>query len=207
MASNSWSSMRDSCKFQTIGGNRMIGPSGKLPRHLDSPLVRGVETAPPRWGGETLVQFSFWIVPHLNLSGMPSLALLLPFLTSDPDLGKWPDCWVSMEFLPTSIPRKESGSTTTRVAVLKKEVGGFIRSQQKAQSVSITTDIYCFCHVGRGTVVARISQWGGGLAVFFGRSPRGHLGSWGLSLGDFCNFSIKLTHFYALFGQNSYLKQ
>jgi len=36
--------------------------------------------------------------------------------------------------------------------------------------------------------VARNSQWGGGL-------------------GNFCNFLIKITHFYAYFGQNNYLKQ
>jgi len=27
------------------------------------------------------------------------------------------------------------------------------------------------------------------------------------ALGDFCKFSIKITHFYAYFGQNKYLKQ
>jgi len=26
------------------------------------------------------------------------------------------------------------------------------------------------------------------------------------TLGGFCNFSIKITHFYAYFGQNSYFK-
>jgi len=26
------------------------------------------------------------------------------------------------------------------------------------------------------------------------------------ALGDFCNFSVKITHFYAHFGQNSYFK-
>ena len=30
-----------------------------------------------------------------------------------PDLGVWPDCWVSAEFLRAPIPRKGSGSTTT----------------------------------------------------------------------------------------------
>jgi len=30
------------------------------------------------------------------------------------------------------------------------------------------------------------------------------VGVW--ALGDFCNFSIKITHFYAYFGQNSYFK-
>jgi len=37
---------------------------------------------------------------------------------------------------------------------------------------------------------------GGGAAV-------GHLGVKPPALGDFCNFSIKMTHFYAHFGQNS----
>jgi len=27
-----------------------------------------------------------------------------------------------------------------------------------------------------------------------------------IALGDFCNISIKITHFYAYFGQNSYFK-
>jgi len=48
---------------------------------------------------------SLRIVPHLRLSGAPSLALLLPFLTSGPDLGAWPDCWVSVEFLHAAISR------------------------------------------------------------------------------------------------------
>jgi len=39
---------------------------------------------------QNLTIFS-WIVPHLSLSGASSLALL-PFLTSGPDLGAWPDC-------------------------------------------------------------------------------------------------------------------
>ena len=35
------------------------------------------------------------------------------FLSCGPDLGVWPDYWVSAEFLRTPIPRKGSGSTTT----------------------------------------------------------------------------------------------
>jgi len=42
---------------------------------------------------------SSWIILHLSLSGVPSLALLLPFLTSSPDLGVWHHCWVSVEEL------------------------------------------------------------------------------------------------------------
>ena len=41
-----------------------------------------------------------------------SLSLPL-FLICGPDLGVWPDCWVSAEFLRAPIPRKRSGSTTT----------------------------------------------------------------------------------------------
>jgi len=50
--------------------------------------------------------------------GMPSLALLLPFLTSGPDLGTWPDCWVSVDFLRALILRKGSGITTITTNVL-----------------------------------------------------------------------------------------
>jgi len=56
---------------------------------------------------------TLWIVPHLSLSGVPSLALLLSFLTSGLDLEAWPDSWVSVEFLHAPIPRKGSGITTT----------------------------------------------------------------------------------------------
>jgi len=35
------------------------------------------------------------------------------FLTSGPDLGAWPDYWVSVKFFHAPIPRKGSGSTTT----------------------------------------------------------------------------------------------
>ena len=31
-----------------------------------------------------------------------------------PDLGVWPNCWISAEFLRAPIPRKGSGSTTTK---------------------------------------------------------------------------------------------
>jgi len=34
-------------------------------------------------------------------------------LTSDPNFGVWPDCWVFLEFLHAPIPQKGSGSTTT----------------------------------------------------------------------------------------------
>jgi len=46
------------------------------------------------------------IVLHLSLSGAPFLALFLPFLTSGPDLGARPDCWVSVKFLHAPIPRR-----------------------------------------------------------------------------------------------------
>ena len=47
--------------------------------------------------------------PFVNLS----LAPLSLFSIYGPDLGVWPDCWVSAEFLRVPIPRKGSGSTTT----------------------------------------------------------------------------------------------
>ena len=47
--------------------------------------------------------------PFVNLS----LAPLSLFLTYGSDLGVWPGCWVSAEFLRAPIPRKGSGSTTT----------------------------------------------------------------------------------------------
>jgi len=68
---------------------------------------RGTGTAPPRWGGETLMQ----------KDGAPSSAPLLPFLTFGPDLGAWPDCWVSVEFLHVPIPRMGSGRTTTTTMI------------------------------------------------------------------------------------------
>ena len=49
--------------------------------------------------------------PFANLS----LAPLSLFSIYGPDLGVWPDCWVSAEFLRAPIPRKGSGSTTTTV--------------------------------------------------------------------------------------------
>ena len=52
-------------------------------------------------------------VLSLNLFVNLSLAPLSLFLTNGPDLGVWPDCWVSAEFLRAPIPRKGSGSTTT----------------------------------------------------------------------------------------------
>ena len=42
----------------------------------------------------------------LNPFVNPSLAPLSLFLTYGPDLGVWPDCWVSAEFLRAPIPRK-----------------------------------------------------------------------------------------------------
>jgi len=55
--------------------------------------------------GVFLLQRLWRIVPHPSLFGAPSLALF-PFLTSGPDLGVWPDCWVFVEFFHAPIPRK-----------------------------------------------------------------------------------------------------
>jgi len=42
--------------FRRLGVTEWSGPSGKLSRRFGPPLERGAETAPPRLGGETLVQ-------------------------------------------------------------------------------------------------------------------------------------------------------
>jgi len=46
-------------------------------------------------------------------------AAKLQLLTFGPDLGAWPDCWVSVEFLYAPIPRKGSSSTITTKLQLK----------------------------------------------------------------------------------------
>ena len=48
-----------------------------------------------------------------------SLAPLSLFSIYGPDLGVWPDCWVSAEFLRAPIPRKGSGSTTTTIQFIR----------------------------------------------------------------------------------------
>ena len=53
------------------------------------------------------------------------------FLTYGPDIGVWPDCWVSAEFLRAPIRRKGSGSTTTniiRIRAYDKELRLKLRS-------------------------------------------------------------------------------
>jgi len=40
---------------------------------------------------------------HQNYVTFFHLTLLLPTLISGPNLGAWPDCWVSAEFLCTPI--------------------------------------------------------------------------------------------------------
>ena len=51
--------------------------------------------------------------PFVNLSLVP----LSLFSIYGPDLGVWPDCWASAEFLRAPIPRKGSGSTTTTTTI------------------------------------------------------------------------------------------
>ena len=53
------------------------------------------------------------IVLPLNPFANLSLAPLFLFSIYGPDLGVWPDCWVSAEYLHAAVPRKGSGSTTT----------------------------------------------------------------------------------------------
>ena len=58
------------------------------------------------------------IVLLLNPFANLSLAPLFLFSIYGPDLGVWPDCWVSAEFLRAPIPRKGSGSTTTTTTII-----------------------------------------------------------------------------------------
>ena len=50
--------------------------------------------------------------PASDLFATLSLAPIFLFLTYGPNLGMWPDFWVTAEFLHAPIPRKGSGSTT-----------------------------------------------------------------------------------------------
>jgi len=96
--------------FQTIGGDRMVGPLGLVVSPFQ-PTSR-IEGRGPFHHVEA--------ARHLILDCPASEPLLRAIfgttssiLTSGPDLGAWPECWVSVEFLHVPIPRKGSGSTTT----------------------------------------------------------------------------------------------
>ena len=124
----------DETGSKTMGATFRSSPSGDLSCHFDpSPLGRGlhhhVEVA-GRWcftgsvGRRILIVvpvdtlyrtsiISSSIVLLLNPFANLSLAPLFLFSIYGPDLGVWPDCWVSTEFLRAPIPRKGSGSTTT----------------------------------------------------------------------------------------------
>jgi len=49
---------------------------------------------------------SFWIVLHLNLSGGTIFGTTSSIFNFWSRPGAWPDCWVSMEFLPTPSLRR-----------------------------------------------------------------------------------------------------
>jgi len=56
------------CIVRWLGTTRWSDPSKKLPCHFGRPLCkRGAGTAPPRWGGKTLVQY----LGMLSLRGVP----------------------------------------------------------------------------------------------------------------------------------------
>ena len=77
----------------------------------------------------TSIIFSSTVLLLNPFANLP-LAPLSLFSIYGPDLGVWPDCWVSAEFLRAPIPRKGSGSTTTTTtsfvnlnqAVIKKSL-------------------------------------------------------------------------------------
>jgi len=86
-----------------------------------------------------------------------------------------------------------------------------LRSLNLRYQKSLFSFIFIFIDIVSTSGVARISH-NGGLAGIW--RPSGGLGAnppaaggWGFrskTLGNFCNFSIKKTHFYAYFGKNSY---
>ena len=58
--------------------------------------------------------------PLYFLVNLLCLAPLSQILIYGPDLGVWPDNWVSAEFFRATIPRKGSGSTTTTISTNRK---------------------------------------------------------------------------------------
>jgi len=73
-------------KLKRLGGDRMVGFLGQIVSPFRPTSCKRGGTAPTRWGGKTLVQN--------------------PFLISGPDIGAWPDCWVSgNSFMPSSLRR------------------------------------------------------------------------------------------------------
>ena len=75
----------------------------------------------------------------LNLFVNLSLAPLSLFLTYGPDLGVWPDCWVSAEFLRAPNPSKGSGSTTATQSVLAAPPSKKQQMAAKVEKRSIIT--------------------------------------------------------------------
>ena len=87
----------------------------------------------------TLIISSSTVLP-LNLFVNLFLAPLSLFLFYGPDLGVWPDCWVSAEFLHPPIPRKGPDSLTTtniiRIRAYDKEL------RLKLRSININCEIF-----------------------------------------------------------------
>ena len=79
--------------------------------------------------------------PFANLS----LAPLSLFSIYGPDLGVWPDCWVSAEFLRAPIPRKGSGSTTTtRILLRGRDMNQMFFFAQKLSNVGAKKYVFRF---------------------------------------------------------------
>ena len=79
----------------------------------------------------------------LNLFVNLSLAPLSLFLTYGPDLGVWPDCWGSAEFLHAPIPRKGSGSiTTTTITNIIRIRAYDIELRLKLRSINMNCKVF-----------------------------------------------------------------
>ena len=79
----------------------------------------------------------------MNLFVNLSLALLSICLTYGPDLGLWPDCWVSAEFLRVPIPRKGSASSTTTTTTNIIRIRAYdIELRLKLRSINMNCKIF-----------------------------------------------------------------
>jgi len=100
--------------------------------------------------------------PTSGNSDAPSLALLLSFLISGPDLGVWLDCWVSAEFLRT--PPLGSGQGVLPSNINSDHVAVCYLSGLFLASLS---HFLCFQASGTLFSVVSVSAWNQGSCLFF----------------------------------------
>ena len=99
--------------------------TGSVERRILLVPVRRILLVPVNTLCRTSIISSSTVLP-LNLFVNLSLAPLSLFLTYGPNLGVWPGCWISAEFLRAPIPRKGSGSTTTTTEFIHPKTEKFL---------------------------------------------------------------------------------